>query len=208
VLAGATFAAVRSGNRSARIAERALLAGLRPVLVPGGREDPVEPVLFADGRRLEVGAGRATVEEANGVFYLALPIAHVGAGLAHLFGYRLEPQTADETQADPLGPARHRRGDAPPDTAAFRPQQRDLYIAAGRVGFWQAALRDPDDELYSSTAEAIRTRGRFTVDLLYGDHEDGQPTVTRFAVLPDAPGGWRCDVARHWSLDRGDLPRV
>lgn len=46
------------------------------------------------------------------------------------------------------------------------------------------------------------------VDLLYGDHEDGRPTVTRFVVLPDEPEGWRCDVARHRSLDRGDLPRV
>ena len=32
VLAAATFSAVRSSNRSARVAERALLAGLRPVL--------------------------------------------------------------------------------------------------------------------------------------------------------------------------------
>ena len=208
VLAGATFAAVRSGNRSARIAERALLAGLRPVLVPGGREDPVEPVLFADGRTLNVGAGRATVEEANGVFYLALPIANVGAGLAHLYAYRLEAQTAVETQADPLGPARHRRGEESPDVASFRPQQRDIYVAPGRFGFWQAALRDPDDELYVSTAEAIRTRGRITIDLLYGDHEGGQPTVTRFVVLADEPDGWRCDVTRHWSLDQHDLPRV
>jgi hypothetical protein len=208
VLAGATFAAVRSGNRSARIAERALLAGLRPVLVPGRREDPVEQVLFADGRTLDVGAGRATVEEVSGVFYLALPIANVGAGLAHLLGYRLEAQSADERQADPLGPSRHRRGDVPPDVASFRPQQRDLYVAAGRVGFWQAAIRDPADELYASSAEAIRTRGRLTIDLLYGDHEGGQPTVTRFVVLPDEPDGWRCDVTRHWSLDQHDLPRV
>jgi hypothetical protein len=34
VLAGATFASVRSANRAARVAERSLLAGLRPVLVP------------------------------------------------------------------------------------------------------------------------------------------------------------------------------
>ena len=33
VLAGATFAAVRSGSRSARIAERTLLVGMRPLLV-------------------------------------------------------------------------------------------------------------------------------------------------------------------------------
>ena len=34
VLASATFASVRSANRSARATERALLAGIRPVLAP------------------------------------------------------------------------------------------------------------------------------------------------------------------------------
>jgi hypothetical protein len=34
VLAVATFASVRSANRAARVAERALFAGLRPLLVP------------------------------------------------------------------------------------------------------------------------------------------------------------------------------
>jgi hypothetical protein len=202
VLAGATFAAVRSGNRSARIAERTLLAGLRPVLVPGPRDDRGDQVLFADGRVLEVGGGRGTVEEADGVVYLALPLANVGSGLALLLGYRLESQTAEQTRDDPLGPARHRRGDAAPDPSTFRPQQRDLYIAPGRVGFWQAALRDPADELHSATIESIRTGGRITVDLLYGDHEGGQPTITRFVLLHDEPG-WRCDVTRHWSLDPG-----
>jgi hypothetical protein len=32
----------------------------------GTRDDPVERVLFADGSSLDVGAGRAAVEEANG----------------------------------------------------------------------------------------------------------------------------------------------
>jgi hypothetical protein len=204
VLAVATFAAVRSGNRSARIAERALRAGLRPVLVPGGREDPDERVLFADGRTLEVGGGRATVEEADDVIYLALPISNVGSGLALLLGYRLEAQTAEEVRLDPLGPARHRRGDARPDLSTLRPQQRDLYIPPGRVGFWQAALRDPSDTLHAATLEAVRTSGRLTVDLLYGDHEGGQPSLTRFVLLPDGPG-WRCDVTRHWSLDPHEL---
>ena len=47
VLAAATFYAVRSSNRSARVAERSLLAGMRPVLVPSRLEDPPEKVLFA-----------------------------------------------------------------------------------------------------------------------------------------------------------------
>ena len=40
VLAGATFSAVRSSNRSARIAEQALLAGMRPLLVPSLSDAP------------------------------------------------------------------------------------------------------------------------------------------------------------------------
>ena len=32
--------------------------------------------------------------------------------------------------------------------------------------------------------EAIARRGRITVDLLYGDHEGGQPTMSRFVLLP------------------------
>jgi hypothetical protein len=66
VLAGATFAAVRSSNRSARIAERTLLVGLRPVLTPSRRGDPGKQVQYADGRMFEVGAGRAMVREEGG----------------------------------------------------------------------------------------------------------------------------------------------
>ena len=48
VLAAATFAAVRSANRSARVTERALLAGIRPVLVSSRPQDAPEKVGFAD----------------------------------------------------------------------------------------------------------------------------------------------------------------
>ena len=39
VLAVATFSSVRSANRSARVAERSLLAGIRPVLMPSQLDD-------------------------------------------------------------------------------------------------------------------------------------------------------------------------
>jgi hypothetical protein len=105
---------------------------------------------------------------------------------------------------DRRGAARHRRGDAAPHPSAFARQQRDLYVAAGDLGFWQAALRDPDTELYRTTGEAISSGARITVDLLYGDHEGGQPTITRFVLLPVSGQRWRCDVTHHWSLDRAD----
>src|ERR1035437_11069722 len=54
VLAVATFSSVRSANRSARLAERSLMVGLRPVLVPSRENDPRERVRFGDGVLLTV----------------------------------------------------------------------------------------------------------------------------------------------------------
>jgi hypothetical protein len=198
VLAGATFAAVRSSNRSARIAERSLLAGLRPVLTTSRQDDPPVEVQFADGRVFPAGWGDAVVRSVDGVVYLALQLRNGGAGVAHLLKYRLEPEAKRSVAQDPQGVARHRRGEAAPDPAEFIEQQRDLYIAAGELGFWQAALRDPTTDLYGAMVQAITTLGRVTVDLLYGDIEDGQPTITRFVLLPTERHKWRCDVTHHW----------
>jgi hypothetical protein len=200
VLAGATFIAIRSSNRAARIAERSLLTGLQPLLVAARREDPPEEVLFADGRVLEAGHGRALFCEEGQIIYLAIPLRNAGTGIAHLEGYRLDPEPAESVQADPLGPARHRRGDQAPDPARFATQQRDLYIAPGDSGFWQAALRDPASTGYQDAAQALQTLGRLTIDVLYGDLEDGQRTITRFVCLPGQDQAWRCDVARHWRI--------
>ena len=49
VLAAATFAAVRSGNRAGRNAERALQAGLRPVLFASRPHETVQKVRWGDG---------------------------------------------------------------------------------------------------------------------------------------------------------------
>jgi hypothetical protein len=119
VLAGATFSSVRSSSRMARIAERALLASQRPVLAPAGPHDPAEHVQFADGRVFPVGAGRALIERASGVIYLAIPLCNVGAGLAVLRGYRLEAESARHIAQDPHGPARHRRGATAPGVGAL-----------------------------------------------------------------------------------------
>jgi hypothetical protein len=198
VLAGATFAAIRSSNRSARIAERSLLAGLRPLLVVARRDDPALEIQFADGRVLKGEPARPLFLHDDDVIYFAIPLRNAGTGVAHLQGYRLDPEPADRVLADPLGPARHRRGEPPPDPTTFAPQQRDLYIPPGDTGFWQAALRDPTDELYGVSLDAHHTRGRVTVDILYGDLEDSQPAVTRFVLLPGRDGAWRCDATHHW----------
>ena len=47
----------------------------------------------------------------------------------------------------------------------------------------------------------------FTVELLYGDHEGGQRTITRFGMIPyeiDGTTQWFPNVALHWNLDRPD----
>jgi|HubBroStandDraft_6_1064221.scaffolds.fasta_scaffold518848_1 hypothetical protein len=198
VLAGATFAAIRSANRSARIAERSLLATLRPLLVVAQPEDPAQQIQFNDGLVLQTSSNQAVFQPGRDVIYLAIPLRNAGSGIAHLQGYRLEPEPADVIDADPLGPARHRRGDPPPALSTFAIQQRDLYIPPGNSGFWQAALRDPSSPIFAATEQAHHTRGRLTIDLLYGDLEDGQPTVTRFVLLPDTHDAWRCDTTHHW----------
>jgi hypothetical protein len=40
--------------------------------------------------------------------------------------------------------------------------------------------------------------------VLYGDHEGGQRTITRFAMLPRQDGSWLATTARHWNVDRPD----
>jgi hypothetical protein len=206
VLAGATFVAVSASARSTRIAQRALLAGQRPVLAPAGPDDPADSVQFADGRVFPVGNGHALAVAEARVIYLAIPLCNVGAGLAVLRGYHLHGEAASDVAQDPRGPARHLRGDPPPHLRAFSPQQRDLLISTRRAGFWQAALRDPSTRLYQEVTQAIGTGGRVTVDVLYGDHEGGQPSITRFVLLPEA-GSWRYDATRHWSLQASQEPR-
>jgi hypothetical protein len=191
VLAVATFGSVRSANRAARVAERSLQLSLRPVLMPSRTDDPAEKVLFGDGRHLVVRGGMAAVEEADGQIYLAITLRNVGAGLAVLHGWHLWPerQLANVPHADPSG---------------FRRLQRDLYIAAGDTGYWQGALREPDDELRPAVGEALQRPRALSVDILYGDHEGGQHTISRFGLTPREGSEWFCSVVRHWSLDGHD----
>lgn len=58
VLAAVTVGAVRSANRAARVAERSLLAGLRPVLLTSTLDDRVEKVIWI---RRSAAIGTSTV---------------------------------------------------------------------------------------------------------------------------------------------------
>jgi hypothetical protein len=205
-LGAATFASTRSANRAARVAERSLLVGLRPVLVSARFDDPDIKVLFGDGQKFHVPAGTALVEEIDDVVYLGFPLRNVGAGLAVLQRYDI--LTEYELQ-DPHRPvddgvrARLDRHHRPIEN--FREQQRDIYVAAGDVGYWHAALRDGEDSVHADVIRALRAGPKpITVDLLYGDHEGGQNTVSRFIALPTEGGRWLCNVAFHWTVDAPD----
>jgi hypothetical protein len=66
---------------------------------------------------------------------------------------------------------------------SFRPQTRDLFIASGDVGFWQAAIRDPADRDYAGVREAGEARRPFLIQLLHADHEGGQLSISLFRAL-------------------------
>ena len=74
VLAAATFSAVRSSNRSARIAEQALQEQRRPVVVHARPDDPVQKVMFLDGHWIRAEGRQAVIDEESGVLYLALAL--------------------------------------------------------------------------------------------------------------------------------------
>jgi hypothetical protein len=191
VLAFATFAAVRSSNRSARVAERSLLAGLRPLLVPSRADDPPQKVGFVDDKWFQVPGGGGIAEVGESAIYFAIAVRNVGSGIAVMHGWHLHPQAA-------LGATPY------PPVDDFRRLTRDLYIAPEEVGFWQGAFRDPADPAFAEARSAIEEPRRVSIDVLYGDHELGQRSITRFALTPFEGGRWYATVARHWNVDRPD----
>src|ERR1700722_17530455 len=175
ILAVATFSSTRSANRAARTAERALQTGLRPLLVPSRMEDPPEKVGFADGHWLRVEGAHAGLEVTDSAVYLSIALRNVGQGMAVLHGWFLPPHLM-------AGEPDH----APPDD--FRRLTRDLFVPPGGLGFWQGALRDPEEPLFAVSRQAILDVQPVTVDLLYGDQDGGQRCISRFALTPASDG--------------------
>ncbi|HUB76852.1 MAG TPA: hypothetical protein VL977_07335 [Solirubrobacteraceae bacterium] len=191
VLALATFSSVRASQRSARIAEQALLIGLRPVLAPTRDDDGAMTVMFGDRHLTTVAGGSGAIERDGDRVYLVIPLRNVGQGLAVLHAWRAGPR-------EPGGGER-------PDLALFRRQTRDLYIPAGGIGFWQGAMRDADDEMRPGIEQAYAAGDPLAVDVLYGDHEGGQRQVSRFVLSPRDDGSWLAGVTRHWRVDDREL---
>src|SRR5690242_4161998 len=192
VLAIATFGATRSSNRSARIAEEALLAGLRPLLLSSRPQDPAEKISWVDEHWTKINGGEGALEFDADNIYMAASLRNVGTGIAIMHGWYVWPDFGELiTQPEP------RIDD-------FRRQSRDLYIAPNDSGFWQGAIREVGDPLGASMREVCKTRSRFGVDIMYGDQEGGQRTVTRFGFTPFDDDRWMVQTNRHYFLDRDD----
>jgi hypothetical protein len=191
VLALATFASVRSANRAARAAERSLLAGLRPLLMPSRLEDPVQKITFVEGKWLAAPGGGAAAEASDEAVYLAATLRNVGSGIAVLHGWRFYPQLLAGSRDQP-------------SPEEFTRLIRDLYVPVGDVGFWQGTFRDPSTSEFAGAKAVIEAGEPWTIDVLYGDAEGGQRVISRFAMLPREDGRWLASASRHWHLDRGD----
>ena len=187
VLAVATFAAVRSAGRSARIAEMALQEQRRPILTNSRLSDPEQKLMFAGGHWVSPAGGHGTAEHIDGIVYLSISLRNVGNGIAVCQAWTAIPQTSGT------------RPEHSPE-AGMRPQSRDLYIPPGDIGMWQGALRNPDDPLRAEVAAAIDAGEPVGVELMYSDQIGGQRTITRFGLLP-AGESRLASMTRHWHLD-------
>ncbi|HEX4626495.1 MAG TPA: hypothetical protein VH231_18780 [Solirubrobacteraceae bacterium] len=203
VLAIATFLATRTANRASRVAEQALLISLRPVLVPSREGDPSDTVLWGDGHQIVLPGGFAWAEVRGDNVYLAISLRNVGAGLGALRAWCVYPQRIRTITDDA----------APSNVDDFTQQVRDLYVPPGDASFWQASLRAHDETLHSDEDLRRAVRGALiqqadgiTIDLLYSDGEGGQPTVSRFSLLPRGadeegdPALHIPTVVRHWRV--------
>jgi hypothetical protein len=187
VLAVATFSAVRSSNRSARIAEDGLLMSLRPLLVPSLATDPEQKIIWVDLHHAGLGGGQAIFESENEVIYTALGLRNVGTGIALLHGWHPIVDDAPEVPRT--------------DPDDFRRLTIDLYIPAGGAGYFEGAVREEDDPARHGLMSALTERRPIAVDLLYGDQQGRQRTISRFRVVPTDRGGWFCRAIFHWNLN-------
>jgi hypothetical protein len=191
VLALATYSAVRSSNRSARTAERSLLAGARPLLLASRTQDPDQKITFVDQHWVHIAGSGGSAEVTDEAIYLAMSLRNVGTGLAILHGWVVHPEQLTDAVPHPA-------------LEDFRLLTRDIYVAAGDIGFWQGALRDPNAEEFGPVRRAIKSGRIMTVDLLYGDIEGGQRVISRFGLMARTDGSWLANPARHWNIDRPD----
>jgi hypothetical protein len=158
----------------------------------------VQKIMFADGHWISARGSEAVVDAANSDLYLAPAVRNAGAGIAVLQGWYLWTELV---QSD-VG---HR---APEE---FRRQVRDIYIAPGDIGLWQAALHQADGELASELLAARSERRPFAVDLLYSDQVGAPLAGERRAPLEPGSDGTPVTLGRdagHSFVDEADDHRA
>jgi hypothetical protein len=187
VLALATFASIRSANRAARVAELSVMASLRPLVMPSRLDDSTQKVGFMDGKWFEVEGGMGAAEVTEEAVYLVMSLRNVSTGTAVLHGWWITDHTGVN--------------DAPPLEEMTR-LSRDIFVAAGDVGFWQGSFRDPSSDGYLEARRLIEERETIGVAVMYGDLEGGQRTITRFAMVPRPDDRYIVSAGRVWNLDR------
>jgi hypothetical protein len=191
VLAVATFASVRSANRAARVAEVAVMAGLRPLLMHSRLDDPALKVGFQDDKWFMVAGGSGAAEASDNAVYIVMSIRNAGSGIAVLHGWWFaEGHLAGTTEA--------------PSLDEMHRLTRDIFVPAGDVGFWQGSFRDRSSPEYATARRMIEAREPFGIAVMYGDLEGGQRAITRFAMIPKPDGGWLVTAGRVWNVDRSD----
>jgi hypothetical protein len=160
------------------------------LLVPSRLDDPPQKIGYVDGKWVHVAGGSAAAEATDEAVYLAISVRNVGSGIAVLHGWSF-----------------HREWDPSAEHALleeFTRLTRDLYIAAGDIGFWQGAMRNPSSPEFAAAKAAVDARERFMIDVLYGDYEGGQRVISRFGLTPRDDGAWLAAAARHWNIDRAE----
>ena len=180
VLAGATFAAVRSSERKRSCPPRQY----PPVVVTSRPDDPTQRIGFQDEHWIEVAGGRGAAEVGDEAIYLVMSLRNVGSGFAVLDRWRLVPDLAQtEVSLD--------------DLDDFQRLTRDIYVPAGDVGFWQGSLREPGDPMFEQAKAVISERRPFLVDLSRSRWRSahGQP----LPLSPNWEHLWLIAVARHWN---------
>jgi hypothetical protein len=174
---------VRSANRAARVAERSLKAGLRPLLLPARLEDPPQKINFVEGKDVVAPGGAAVAECTDDAVYLAAGLRNVGAGIAVLHGWHFYPERVTAP-------------DHPPPRGVHAPHSRPLRPGRRRR-LWQGSFRDPSSEAFAQARAVIERHDDWAVDILYSDAEDGQRMISRYEMIAREDGVWLASAGRH-----------
>ena len=187
MLAIATFASIRSANRSARIAEAAFRANLRPVLVTSRLDDP-DPEDPLDGQPLGAAGGRPGHRRAR--------------RRQHLYGDFAPQRRAGARGARSGGPSARvdeaRHGPAPDNPTSSGGRRGTSTSPRTTSGSGRRRSGSPTDPDYAwLCARTSRQRSRSPSNCSTATHEGGQRTITRFGMIP-----YQIDGRREWYPQR------